>query len=434
MNDMGHIEDLTDRIKPRTASNVLLWVVLASFVSFVVWAALTELDRTVRGQGRIVASSQLQTVSNLEGGVIEAIMVRVGQQVRAGQELVLLDRTATASELGSGESSVGSLAVKIARLQAEVTGREPVYPAAANPAVANQIQIERALHASRMAELASVVNAGQARITQARRAVQEAEAAYQARVSARDARANELRVIRPLVEKGIEPRLSLASAESQLAVASSEAAAAAASISRAQASISEAVAALNQQRQDWRALAANELATAQAELSARRSALPALAARADRTTVKSPLPGRVNRVLITTVGAAVSPGAPLVEIVPSEETLLVETLIRPQDIGTVRMGQKARVNVSAYDSSVYGGLDGTVAAISPDAVLNERTGESFYTVQVRTTSNALKDKTGRPLQIGTGMVADVSLLGDKRTILEYILSPLTKLRDTAFRE
>jgi adhesin transport system membrane fusion protein len=123
-----------------------------------------------------------------------------------------------------------------------------------------------------------------------------------------------------------------------------------------------------------------------------------------------------------------------VEIVPSEETLLVETLIRPQDIGTVRMGQKARVNVSAYDSSVYGGLDGTVAAISPDAVLNERTGESFYTVQVRTTSNALKDKTGRPLQIGTGMVADVSLLGDKRTILEYILSPLTKLRDTAFRE
>ena len=114
--------------------------------------------------------------------------------------------------------------------------------------------------------------------------------------------------------------------------------------------------------------------------------------------------------------------------------MLVETLIRPQDIGTVRMGQKARVNVSAYDSSVYGGLDGTVAAISPDAVLNERTGESFYTVQVRTTSNALKDKTGRPLQIGTGMVADVSLLGDKRTILEYILSPLTKLRDTAFRE
>jgi adhesin transport system membrane fusion protein len=434
MNEMSHIEDLTDRIKPRQASNVLLWVVLASFVAFVVWAAVTELDRTVRGMGRIIASSQLQTVSNLEGGVVEAILVRTGQQVRAGQELVLLDRTATGSDLGSGEASVGALAVKIARLQAEVAGRTPVYPAAANPVIANQIQIERSLHASRMAELGSVVNAGQARIVQAQRAVQEAEAAYQARISAREARANEVRILRPLVERGIEPRLSLSNAESGLAVASSEAAAAAATISRAQASISEATAALNQQRQDWRSLAANELATAQAELSARRSSLPALAARVARTTVKAPLAGTVNRVLVTTVGAAISPGAPLVEIVPSEESLLVETLIRPQDIGTVRMAQKAKVNVTAYDPSVYGGLDGTVVAISPDAVLNERTGESFYTVQVRTASNALKDKQGKPLQIGTGMVADVSLLGDKRTVLEYILSPLTKLRDTAFRE
>ena len=434
MNEMSHIEDLTDRIKPRTASNVLLWVVLASFVAFVAWAALTELDRTVRGMGRIIASSQLQTVSNLEGGVVEAILVRTGQQVQAGQEIVRLDRTATGSELGSGEASIGALAVKIARLQAEVAGREPVYPAAANPVIANQIQIERSLHASRMAELGSVVNAGQARITQAQRAVQEAQAAYQARIAARDARANEVRILRPLVERGIEPRLSLSNAESAYAVASSEAAAAAASISRAQASISEATAALNQQRQDWRTLAANELASAQAELSARRSALPALAERAARTTVKAPLAGRINRVLVTTVGAAVSPGAPLVEIVPSEESLLVETLIRPQDIGTVRMDQKAKVNVTAYDPSVYGGLEGVVVAISPDAVLNERTGESFYTVQVRTKSNALKDKRGRPLQIGTGMVADVSLLGDKRTVLEYILSPLTKLRDTVLRE
>jgi adhesin transport system membrane fusion protein len=434
MNEMSHIEDLTDRIKPRTASNVLLWVVLASFVAFVIWAAVTELDRTVRGMGRIIASSQLQTVSNLEGGVVEAILVRTGQQVRAGQELVLLDRTATGSDLGSGEASVGALAVKIARLQAEVAGRSPVYPAAANPVMANQIQIERSLHASRMAELGSVVNAGQARIVQARRAVQETEAAYQARVSAREARANEVRILRPLVERGIEPRLSLSNAESGLAVATSEAAAAAASIARAQASISEAVAALNQQRQDWRSLAANELASAQAELSARRSSLPALAERVARTTVKAPLAGTINRVLVTTVGAAVSPGAPLVEIVPSEETLLVETLIRPQDIGTVRMGQKAKVNVTAYDPSVYGGLDGVVTAISPDAVLNERTGESFYTVQVRTNSDALKDKQGKPLQIGTGMVADVSLLGDKRTVLEYILSPLTKLKNTAFRE
>ncbi|HEX8466473.1 MAG TPA: HlyD family type I secretion periplasmic adaptor subunit [Allosphingosinicella sp.] len=434
MNEHTHFEDLATRIKPRTASNVLLWVVIGFFVTFIVWAALTELDRTVRGQGRVIATSQLQVVSNLEGGVVEAINVRTGQQVKAGQELVRLDRTASGAELGSGEASANALGMKIARLSAEVAGREPAYPAPADQAGASQMMIERSLHASRMQELGSVVSAGQARVSQASRAVQEAEAAYDARVTARDARRQELNLIRPMVERGIEPRLSLMQAESAYAVAASEAAAASAAISRARSAVVEAQSSLNQQRQDWRSVAANELATAQAEYSARQAALPALAERSDRTVVRAPLPGRVNRVLVTTVGSAVGPGAPLVEIVPSEETLLVETMVRPQDIAWVRMGQKAKVNITAYDPSIYGALDGVVSAISPDATLNEKTGESFYTVQVRTTKNALVSKAGQKLPIGTGMVADVSLLGDKRTILNYILSPITKLNQTAFRE
>lgn len=433
MNEHKHIEDLTDRIKPRTASNVLLWVVVGFFVIFIIWAALTELDRTVRGQGRVIATSQLQIVSNLEGGVVEAINVRTGQQVKAGQELIRLDRTASGAELGSGEASANALGMKIARLSAEVAGREPAYPAPADQAAASQMMIERSLHASRMQELGSLGNAGQARVAQASRSVQEAQAAYDARVSARDARRQELNLIRPMVERGIEPRLSLMQAESAYAVAAAEATAASAAISRARSAVVEAQSSLNQQRQDWRSVAANELATAQAEYSARRAALPALAERSDRTLVRAPLPGRVNRVLVTTVGAAVSPGAPLVEIVPSEETLLVETMVRPQDIAWVRMGQKAKVSITAYDPSIYGSLDGVVAAISPDATLNEKTGESFYTVQVRTAKNALV-KNDRKMPIGTGMVADVSLLGDKRTILNYILSPITKLSETAFRE
>jgi adhesin transport system membrane fusion protein len=429
-----HIEDLTDRIRPRAASNLLLWAVVGFVLIFIVWASFAELDKTVRGPGRVVASSQLQTVSNLEGGVVEAILVKTGQQVKAGQELIRLDRTQMGAELGSGESTYASLQAKTARLQAEIAGRAPVYPAATSPAVAAQIGIEQALHASRMAELGSLVNAGQARIVQASRAVTEAEAAYQARVSAREARQTELRMIRPLVERGIEPRITLIQAESAAAIAASEAAAAAAAVSRVQSAVGEARATLAQQRQDWRALAANELATAQAEMAARRPTLPALAERVARTVLRSPLPGRINRVLVTTVGAAVSPGAPLVEIVPSEESLLIETLISPQDIAFVHISQRARVNITAYDSSIYGGLDGTVTAISPDAVVNEKTGDSFYTVQVRTAKNAIRGRDGRPMPIGTGMTADVSLLGDKRTVMEYILSPITKLKNTAFRE
>jgi len=434
MNEHRHIEDIAGDVKPRTASNILLWVVAAFFVAFIAWASLTKLDRTVRGGGRIVASSHLQVISNLEGGVVEAIMVRTGQAVQAGQELIRLDRTQSGSELGSGEASVNALSAKIARLQAEVTGREPVYPAPGNSEVARQIQVERALHASRMAELGSLVNAGNARITQAQRAVQEASASYDARVSARNARKEELDLIRPLVEKGIEPRLSLSQAESAYQVAVSEAAAAAAALSRAHSAISEAQATLAQQRQDWRTLAANELTTAQGEYSARSSALPALAERLARTTIRAPLPGHVNRVMVTTVGSAVAPGAPLLEIVPSEESLLVEAMVRPQDIAFVRTGQKAKVDVTAYDPSVYGSLRGHVTSISPDVTVNEKTGESFYIVQVRTTSNALKDRSGHMLPIGTGMVANVALLGDKRTIMEYILTPITRLTDTAFRE
>ena len=209
---------------------------------------------------------------------------------------------------------------------------------------------------------------------------------------------------------------------------------ASAAISGARSAMAEAQSTLARQRQDWVALAAGELAAAQAEFAARRSALPALAERVERAVIRAPLPGRINRVLVTTVGGVAAPGAPLVELVPSEESLLVEVAIPPQDIAFVRMNQKAKVNITAYDPSVYGGLEGVVVAISPDAVLNEQTGQSFYTVQVRTASNALKDRQGRALPIGTGMVADVSLLGDKRSILSYILTPITRLSERAFRE
>jgi len=226
----------------------------------------------------------------------------------------------------------------------------------------------------------------------------------------------------------------LLQAESAASVAASEAATAAASIGRAQAAVVEARQTLNQLRQDWRQQAATELATASAEMEARRRTLPALAERVERTVLRAPLPGRVNRVLVTTRGAAVSPGQPLLEIVPSDESLLVEARVRPEDISFVRMGQQAKVAITAYDRSVYGTLDGEVVNISPDAVLEERTGETYYLVRVRTQSNALRDPSGRQMPIGPGMVAEVDLLGDSRTVLQYILTPITRLSESAFRE
>jgi adhesin transport system membrane fusion protein len=123
----------------------------------------------------------------------------------------------------------------------------------------------------------------------------------------------------------------------------------------------------------------------------------------------------------------------MVEIVLSEQTLYIKTLVRPRDIGTVRLEQRAKIEITAYNSSIFGNLDGRVTSISPDAVLNEKTGESFYTVEVQTTS-ILRDEQGRRLQIGPGMVANVSLLGEKRSILSYLFTPITRLSERAFRE
>ena len=429
MSDMM-IEDRIVRFQPRAASSLLLWSILAFVVLFILWASFATIDRTVRGQGRVVPSSRLQILSNLEGGIVADILVQPGQDVIAGAPLVRLDNILSTAELGSSNAASSALAVKIARLRAEVEGRTPAYPASED----GQEMIERALHGARMAELESLAAGARARITQAERALAEAQAIHAARVSAQRSTAAERDMIRPLVDRGIEPQIALIQSQNAATIAANEAAAARAAIARARATRAEAQAGLNQAGQDWRARAATELATAQAEYSARTRTLPALASRLDRTVVRAPVGGRINRVLVTTIGGSVSPGQPLLEIVPSHEQLQIEALISPKDIGSVRLNQRAKVDITAYESAIYGALDGTVVSISPDAVINERTGESHYIVRVRTRKNALVDRNGAKLAIGAGMVATVSLLGDKRSVMSYILSPITRLSETAFRE
>ncbi len=429
-----HLEDLADRIKPKAVSNLLLWLILGFIVVFIAWASIVKLDRTVHAPGRVVPSSRLQVLSNLEGGVVSAILVHVGDLVKRGQPLVRLDQTQAGAEFGSSEITVGALNAKIARLQAEIAGREPAYPAAATPEVAQQIGIERSLHAARMSDLASLSAAGAARAAQAERAVAEARSAYASRISARDSAQRQLEMIRPLVQRGIEPQLTLIQLENSAAVAGTDAAQASAAIARAQSAVAEARASLAQVRSSWRAQAGTDLAAAQSEMAARQRSMPALAAKLGRSTVASPVDGRVNRVLVSTVGSSIGAGQPIVEVVPSAETLTVEALVSPKDIAAVRIGQRARVNITAYESGVYGGMDGRVLTISPDATLEERTGESHYTVRVRADAQNFRGPEGQRLVIGPGMTADVNLIGDKRSIMAYILTPFTRLREEALRE
>lgn len=419
----------SDDFKARRSANLMLWIIAGFFVLAVAWASLTQIDRTVRGMGRVVPSSKLQVVSNLEGGVIEQILVRPGQTVREGDILVRLSPTLTTAALGSGNAEVEALQTKISRLNAEVRGQSPTY----GEAPAGQVEVERSLHSARSAALAGIMSAGGARAEQARRLVIEAQSTLAARRSNLTTAHRELEMLRPLAEKLIVPKIDLIKAENAAQIARNEVDSAEAALARARSAVAEAHAQTAQQRSDWMTRSGIELSQAQAELSSKQQQLPALSDRVDRTVIRAPMSGKVNRVLVTTIGGSVSAGMPIAEIVPSEQTLYIEAMVRPLDIANVRLGQHARVEITAYNSSIFGTLDGRVTSISPDAVVNEKTGESYYTVEVQTLAT-LRDQSGKPLPIGPGMIANASLLGEKRSIMSYLFTPLTRLSETAFRE
>lgn len=431
---MNHMTTEFARPVTRRSSSVLLWAIAAFFVIAVIWAAFTKLDRTVRATGRVIPTTQLQVVSNPEGGIVQRIIARVSDTVTQGMPLLELDRTQMRAELGSGKATLGALELKIARLTAEVAGREPHYPPVADPSLAEQVAVERSLHLARMADLGHATAVADARLDAAQREAASAAALLRSRELIRDEKLHEVTVIGPLVEKGIEPRLSLVQAQAAADSARSDAQSALATLARTRAQIAEARSARAEALQQWRAQAATELVAAQAEYGARGQTLPALENRAARTVVRAPVSGTVNRVLVTTAGSSVQPGQPLVEIVPSNDRLLIDARVSPSDIATIAIGQPAKVSLTAYNRATYGMLDGVVVSISPDALVDEKSGESFYTIRVKTKVNQLADADGKMHQIGPGMIAEIDLLGEKRTILEYLLSPILETGRTALRE
>ena len=428
-----YLED-NELLKPNKASAILLWGIAIFLIFFVIWASFTELDRTVRGQGRVVPSTQLQVLSNPEVGVIEDIYIKAGDTVTVGQKLISLDPTLSSAEMGGGASSIGALQLKVARLQAEIEGRSPTFSNVGDINSGTQARTERALYRARIDNRNSNLAAAQARVAQSVRAVGEAEAAYQSKLENKRQRDRELALVQPLVDRGIEPRLSLMQAQSAAAIASSDVAAAAQSVARSRAVVSEAQAAVAQVNSNWRSIAATELTVAQAELESRRQLQPALTERVARTLIKAPVAGLINRVLVNTRGSSIAAGQALVEIVPSNDSLVVEARIRPADIASVQIGMDARVGLSAYDRSLFGTLPARVISVSPDSVVDSQTGEVFYIVRVRTLKNMMRDQNNRPLKIGVGMVAEVDLLGEKRSVLRYLLTPISRLTETAFRE
>ncbi|MBL4603823.1 MAG: HlyD family type I secretion periplasmic adaptor subunit [Emcibacteraceae bacterium] len=419
-------------LKPKLAANILLLSISGFFLVFILWASIAELDEVTRASGRVVPSKQIQIIQNLEGGIVKEILVRQGDKVKAGDVLVRLDRTQFDAEFNRNEEEYFSLGAMIVRLEAESEFTDPEFNEELRAGHESLVKRELNLFNARKAEFEASINSLKARLKQIEQEQIGAEIGLISAKSASELAVKEVDMLRPLVERGIEPQLELIRAEQRKIEADGEHRIAELGIEKAKKSVEETNLQIEAERQRFRASVLTELNEAQTTRNQLVDSLPALSDRVNRTDVIAPTDGVINQVMVTTIGGVVNSGMPIIELVPLDDTLLIEAEVQPSDIAFLRPGQLARVKLTAYDYSRYGSLDGTVENISADAILNDQD-QYMYVIQIRTTENSLASDDGA-LPILPGMVAEVDILNGKKTIMAYLMNPVLKLKDNAFRE
>ena len=432
-DEEGFEIDTAMPIEPAKAAQYLLYTIAGLFFIAFLWAATANLDRTTRGQGRVVPSNQLQEVQYLEGGIVKEILVKAGDNVKTGEVLVKLDPTQFSAQFAQNREGFNLVYAKTARLEAIASQKPLVFPEELERAAPRVVADERNLYDARMAELQASLDVENAKLAQRQESLQEAHVAVEYARQAEELASEELKMMESLVAKGIEPQIELLRARQRAATAKGESERAVIGAQRAELEVSEAENEIIRIKRTFAASVADELSKAKAELADVSGGLPALQDKVARTDVKSPIDGVVNRVLVSTVGGVVQPGETIVEIVPSEDTMLVEAEIKPADIGFLRVGQEARVKISAYDSAIYGSLTGKIEWISADAIEDADKKERHYLIKVRTDKKAIRTKSG-DLQILPGMAAEVDILNGKRTVLAYLLKPIADVKSRALRE
>jgi multidrug efflux pump subunit AcrA (membrane-fusion protein) len=373
------------------AAVAVLYLTALFLAAAIYWAANATLDEVAVGVGRVIPSSQIQVIQNLEGGILSQLSVVEGQIVEKNQPLLRIDDTRFTSSYREAKVKRLSLLAAIARLSAEAEGREPAFPQEVRSGAPKLVKTETEVYLTRRRALEETMEG-------LKRSLQFAT--------------QEMKMTEPLVAQGAMSEVELLRLRRQ---------------------VNELQTTIDDRRNRFRAGASEELAKARNELDGLAEASVAMADRVKRTLVRSPVHGVVKTLHVTTIGAVIQPGASILEIVPVEDTLLIETQIRPDDIAFIHPGQSATVKLTAYDYSIYGGLAGVVAHVAPDSIIDEKKGVSFYKVLVRTEKASIEHQ-GKSLPIIPGMTANVDVLTGNKTVLDYLLKPVLKARERALRE
>lgn len=397
-----------------------------------VWIAFAEVDNVTRADGRVIPSAKLQVIQNLEGGIVSEILVKQGQVVKAGDKLVILSSLQHDGDMKSRYQQIYGLEARAARLLALANGKKPSFPKSVTVGAPDLVSVEMATFLSKTLEQESQIAVISAQIEQKSRELDEAKISLLATRKSLAMGSEERATVAHLVERGLEPRLELLRIDRTYAEQEGRADIAVVTLERLRSAVTELAARKDTMARQMRSEALNELNRTMADLSALKQGMPAMVDKVARTDIKSPMNGIVNRVFVSTLGGIVKPGDPIVEVVPSDEQLVVEALVSPKDIGFVKLGQPARVKVTAYDYSIFGAMDGAVKSISADAVPNEK-GEAFFQVRVETKTRAI-ESLDKNLPIMPGMQAQIDIITGKKTVLQFLSKPIVAMKENAFRE
>ena len=414
----------------------LLVAVMGGIAAFLAWAAMSEIEEVTRGEGRVVPSTDVQVVQSLEGGIVSQIAVTEGDLVTAGDVLVRIDDTGAAAERGELLEREAALLAEAARTTAEAQGAEEVtFPPGLEARAPQPVAAERAVFLSRRAQFEAELRVLEDQRAQRRAALREHEATREKLATQIAPLEEEIALTERLVTSGAVPQIELLRLRSRIAELRGEATVAEARTPTLEAALREAESQIAAARSAYTLTARERAARIQVELAVVREGLRAAEDRVVRTALRAPVTGTVNRVTVSTLGAVVQPGAALVEIVPAEDRLLIEANIRPEDVAFLRVGDPASVKITAYDFLQYGALEGEVVRIGADTV-EDRDGNAFFQVAVRTQTNALPGlgEGAEALPIGPGMVAQVDIRTGERTVLAYLVRPFARAQAEALRE
>jgi adhesin transport system membrane fusion protein len=404
---------------------------VAAFVmaALLLWSAFARVDEVTRGDGRVVPSRQLQVLQSLDGGVVEQILVHEGDKVEAGQVLLMIDPTRATSAVADSAAQGFALEARVARLRALAQGTSFLPPTPSTDEERALVEGERKLYDSRVTELQTQVQIVRQQLSQHEQEMAEMQARKSAAQRALELSTQELNQTRPLLATGAVSQVDILRLERDVTKNRGDMEQAQAQTGRAQAAIQESSRKIQETELAFRNEAGRDLAEAVGKLNALNQGQAGLADKVSKTQVKSPVRGRVQRLLANTVGGVVQPGKDIVEIVPLDDSLVLDARVQPRDIAFIHPGQKANVKFTAYDFSIYGGLDADVENISPDSVVDDK-GNAYYLVRVRTHLTGFNEK----LPIIPGMTAEVDILTGQKTVLSYLLKPVLKVKSYALRE